>query len=57
MAGAVLPSPRDHGIWPDFPIKPCITDSIATVKADAALSCFLPWVMTLLGGNRFGDRR
>jgi hypothetical protein len=29
-----------HGIWPDFPIKPCITDSIATVKADAALSCF-----------------
>ena len=29
-----------HGIWPDFAIKPCITDSIATVKADAALSCF-----------------
>ena len=29
-----------HGIWPDFAIKPCITDSIATVKADAALNSF-----------------
>src|SRR5262249_33624977 len=29
-----------HSIWPDFPIKPCITDSISTVKADAALSSF-----------------
>ncbi len=29
-----------HSIWPDFPIKPCITKSIATVKADAALSSF-----------------
>ena len=29
-----------HSIWPDFPIKPCITKSIATVKADAALNSF-----------------
>jgi serine protease AprX len=29
-----------HGIWPDFPIKPCITKSIASVKADAALNSF-----------------
>lgn len=35
-----------HSIWPDFPIKPCITDSITTVKADAALSCF-----STLGGD------
>ena len=35
-----------HSIWPDFPIRPCITDSISTVKADAALSCF-----STLGGS------
>ncbi|MEP6669846.1 MAG: S8 family peptidase [Chthoniobacter sp.] len=29
-----------HSMWPDFPIKPCITQSIATVKADAALNSF-----------------
>jgi serine protease AprX len=29
-----------HSIWPDFPIKPCITNSIACVKADAALNSF-----------------
>lgn len=29
-----------HHIWPDFPIRSCITQSVATVKADAAWSSF-----------------
>lgn len=29
-----------HHIWPDFAIRSCITESVATVKADAALSSF-----------------
>ena len=29
-----------YRIWPDFPISPCITKSLATVKADAAQSSF-----------------
>jgi serine protease AprX len=29
-----------HSVWPDFPIRPCITKSVSTVKADAAQSCF-----------------
>jgi serine protease AprX len=29
-----------HHIWPDFPIRSCITQSVATVKADAAYSSF-----------------
>jgi serine protease AprX len=29
-----------YRIWPDFAIKPCITKSVATVKADAAQTSF-----------------
>jgi hypothetical protein len=29
-----------YRVWPDFPIKPCITKSVATVKADAAQISF-----------------
>jgi subtilisin family serine protease len=29
-----------HHIWPDFAIRSCITQSVATVKSDAALSSF-----------------
>jgi len=29
-----------YHIWPDFKISPCITKSLATVKADAALNSF-----------------
>src|SRR5262245_7437427 len=29
-----------YRIWPDFKISPCITKSLATVKADAALTSF-----------------
>jgi serine protease AprX len=29
-----------HHVWPDFPIRSCITQSVATVKADAAWSSF-----------------
>jgi subtilisin family serine protease len=29
-----------HHVWPDFRIHSCITQSVATVKADAALSSF-----------------
>jgi subtilisin family serine protease len=29
-----------HHIWPDFGIRSCITQSIATVKADAAMNSF-----------------
>jgi len=35
-----------YHIWPDFPISPCITKSLSTVKADAAQSSF-----SALGNN------
>jgi hypothetical protein len=33
-------------IWPDFPVSPCITKSVATIKADAAQNV---WVVTCRG--------
>jgi serine protease AprX len=32
--------PAVYRIWPDFPVKPLLTKSISTVKADAALNSF-----------------
>jgi len=29
-----------HRVWPDFPVRPCIVRSLATVKADAAQRSF-----------------
>jgi len=43
QAGAAAPVYRFRAIyriWPDFKISPCITKSIATVKADAAQTSF-----------------
>jgi serine protease AprX len=45
-------------IWPDFPVAPCITQSVATVKADAAQIAFsahgadVVWAVADSGINR-----